>query len=336
MSDHRRVTLASVARASDVSVTTVSKVLNGHQDVAEGTRRRVEAQLARQGYRRRPRTTGKDVIHLVVHDLTSEWAMEVVAGVAELACERGLGVLLVQGSGDDAPDTDELLGLVTRHEPVGLVLAHTDPGSTLLPRLAARGMPCVVIDPREDGLSEVPSVGAANWAGGMAAARHVVSLGHRRIAAIAGPSTEMCALARLDGVRSALTAAELPLADEWIRWSPFTVEAGYQEAHALLSGRPAPTAIVTGNDLQALGAIQAARALGLAVPEDVSIVGFDDLPSARLSYPALTTVRQPLRQMAHESAALLVRMSVGDVPDPLHVDLATSLVVRDSTAPPRD
>jgi LacI family transcriptional regulator, xylobiose transport system transcriptional regulator len=334
MTRRRRVTLASIARASDVSVTTVSKVLNGHQDVSEMTRRRVEAQLRRQGYRRRPRPSSKDLIHLVVHDLTSEWAMEIVTGVAALASERGLGVVLAAGSGDRTARTEDLLGLVTRHEPVGVVLAFSDLGSALVARLGARGVPCVVIDPREDGPADVPSVGAANWAGGVAAARHLIALGHRRIAAIAGPSTTLCAMARLDGIRSALTAAELPLAEGWVRSSSFTVEAGYQHADALLSLEPTPTAIVAGNDLQALGAIQAARAHRLRIPEDLSIVGFDDLPLAALAYPALTTVRQPLRQMAYESAAIIVRMSAGDIPDPLHIDLATSLIVRDSTAPP--
>jgi LacI family xylobiose transport system transcriptional regulator len=317
-----------------VSVTTVSKVLNGHQDVAEKTRRKVEAQLRRQGYRRRPRLGRKDLIHLVVHDFTSEWAMEIVAGVAALASQRGLGIVLVAGSADGTVRNEELLGLVTRHEPVGVVLAFSDPRSTLVARLGARGVPCVVIDPLEDSPSDVPSVGAANWAGGVAAARHLIALGHRRIAAIAGPSTALCALARLDGIRSALLAAEVPLAEGWVRSSPFTVEAGFQNADALLSLEPAPTAIVAGNDLQALGAIQAARAHRLRIPEDLSIVGFDDLPSARLAYPALTTVRQPVRQMAYESAALIVRMSAGDLPDPVHVNLATSLIVRESTAPP--
>ena len=334
MSPHRRVTLASIARASHVSVTTVSKVLNGHQDVAEKTRRRVETQLQRQGYQRRHRPGSMDLIHLVGHEFESEWAMEIVAGVAALASEHRLGVVLVVETGGESAIPGDLLGLVTRHRPVGVVLAFSDPGSTQVTRLGARGVPCVIIDPTGDSPPGAFSVGAANWAGGVAAARHLIALGHRRIAAIAGPSTALCALARLDGIRSALVAADLPLADEWIRSSPFTAEAGYLQADALLSLVPAPTAIVAGNDLQALGAIQAARAHRLRIPEDLSIVGFDDLPSARLAYPALTTVRQPLRQMAYEAAARVVRMSGGSVPDPVQVDLATTLIVRESTAPP--
>ena len=334
MSPQRRVTLTSIARASHVSVTTVSKVLNGRQDVADKTRRTVEAQLQRQGYQRRHRTGSMDLIHLVVHELESEWAMEIVAGVAGLASERRLGVVLVIEKGGDSAAPGDLLGLVTRHRPVGVVLALSDPGSIHVTRLGARGVPCVIIDPTGDSPPGVPSVGAANWAGGVAAARHLVALGHRRIAAIAGPSTALCALARLDGIRSALVAADLPLAEEWIRSSPFTAEGGYRQADALLSLVPAPTAILTGNDLQALGAIQAARAHRLRIPEDLSIVGFDDLPSARLAYPALTTVRQPLRQMAYEAAARVVQMSAGSVPDPVQVDLATTLIVRESTAPP--
>ncbi len=334
MSPDRRVTLASIARASHVSVATVSKVLNGHQDVAEETRRKVEAQLQRQGYQRRHQSGSMDLIHLVVRELESEWAMDVVAGVAAMASEHRLGVVLVVETGGELATPGDLLGLVTRHRPVGVVLAVCDPGSIQVTRLGTLGVPCVLIDPTGDSPPGVPSVGAANWAGGVAAARHLIALGHRRIAAIAGPSTALCALARLDGIRSALVAADLPLADEWIRSSPFTTEAGYLHADALLSLVPAPTAIVAGHDLQALGAIQAARAHGLRIPEDLSIVGFGDLPSARLPYPALTTVRAPLRQMAYEAAARVVRMSAGSVPDPVQVDLATTLIVRESTAPP--
>jgi LacI family xylobiose transport system transcriptional regulator len=330
----RRATLASVARASHVSVTTVSKVLNGHEEVAEKTRLRVEAQLQRQGYQRRPQASTMDLIHLVLHELESDWAREIIAGVGLLASERGLGVVLVVETGREAATSPDWLGLVARHRPVGVVLAFSDPDSVQVSRLGARGVPCVVIAPTGDNPRGVPSVGAANWAGGVAAARHLIALGHRRIAAISGPSTALCALARLDGIRSALVAADLPLADDWVRSGPFTAEAGYQHADALLSLVPAPTAIVAGDDLQAVGAIQAARAHQLSVPEALSIIGFDDLPSARLAHPALTTVRQPVRQMAYEAAALAVRLSAGHVPEPVRVDLATSLVVRESTAPP--
>ena len=334
VSPRGRVTLASVARASHVSVTTVSKVLNGHEYVAEKTRRKVEAQLQRQGYQRRHRASTMDLIHLVVHELESEWAREIITGVAVLASERGLGVVLVVEAGGQAAAAADWLGLVARHRPVGVVLAFSVPYSIPVARLGARGVPCVVIDLTGDSPPGVPSVGAANWAGGVAAARHLIALGHRRIAVIGGPSTALYALARLDGVRSAFLAERLTLADTWVRSGPLTAEAGYRHADVLLSLVPAPTAIIAGNDLQAVGAMQAARAHQLRIPEDLSIIGFDDLPSAKLAHPALTTVRHPLRQMAYEAAALVVRLRAGNVPEPVHVDLATSLVVRHSTAPP--
>ncbi len=334
MAPHRRVTLASIARASGVSVTTVSKVLNGHRDVADPTRQKVEAQLQRQGYRRRPRPGDPDLIHLVVGDLRSEWGMEIVAGVVSLASEHDMGVVLVPHT-DGGPDpATNLLRLASRHPPVGVVLALAGPRSPLATQLDARGVPCVVVDPMGDCPPGVPSVGAANWAGGLAAARHVISLGHRRIAVIAGPETAAGAAARLDGFRSALQGADVPLGEGCVRFSAFTVEAGYRHTRSLLSLDPAPTAIVTGNDLQAVGAIQAVRAHGLRVPEDVSIVGFDDLSFASLVFPALTTVRQPLRQMGYEAASLSMRMRSGHAPVPVHVHLATTLVVRESTGPP--
>lgn len=334
MSPRRRATLASVARASHVSVTTVSKVLNGHEDVAEVTRRKVEAQLHRQGYQRRLRAGALDLLHLVVHEVESDWAWEIIAGVAAVARERHLGVVLVVEAGTESAPDEDWVGLAMRHRPVGVVLARSDPSHSQVARLGSRGIPCVLVDPTGDGGVDAPSIGAANWAGGVAAARHLIGLGHQRIAVIAGPSSAVHALARLDGVRSALVAAQVPLAEGWVRSGPFTAEAGYQHADALLSLVPAPTAIVAGDDLQAVGAIQAARAHRLRIPEDISIVGFDDLPAARLAHPELTTVRQPLRQMAYEAAGLVVRMSAGHAPESTHVDLATSLVVRKTTAAP--
>jgi LacI family xylobiose transport system transcriptional regulator len=202
-------------------------------------------------------------------------------------------------------------------------------------RLAARGIPFVLIDPAGDPVPGVPAVGSANWAGGVAATRHLIDLGHERIAAIAGPEDVMAALARLDGYRSALTAAHLPLDAELTRFGDFTRETGERHAHALLSLARPPTAIFAGSDLQALGVLHAAVARGLRVPEDLSVVGFDDLGIAELAVPRLTTIHQPLHEMAEQATRLLLRLLEDRPPEVTRVELATRLVVRDSTAPPR-
>src|SRR5690606_37923204 len=178
----------------------------------------------------------------------------------------------------------------------------------------------------------VPAVGSANWAGGLAAVRHLIELGHTRIAAITGPEDMMCSLARIDGYRSAMNAAGLPIREEWIRFGDFHLTGGARHAASLLTLDERPTAIFAGSDLQALGVLETARTLGLRVPDDLSIVGYDDIPLANWVSPRLTTVHQPLKEMGREAARLAIRLSQGPLASTPRVDLATSLVVRDSTA----
>jgi len=144
----------------------------------------------------------------------------------------------------------------------------------------------------------------------------------------------MCSFARVDGYRSAMNSAGLPIDESLIRFGNFQVDGGRDIARELLSRADRPTAIFAGSDLQALGVLDAARELSLQVPRDLSIVGYDDLPIAQWSSPALTTVHQPLMKMAEEAARLVLRMSDGEQTTSARMDLATHLVVRESTAPP--
>jgi len=144
----------------------------------------------------------------------------------------------------------------------------------------------------------------------------------------------MCSLARLDGYRTAMNSAGLAIDPAWIRFGDFHVQGGRSHTEELLALPNVPTAIFAGSDLQALGTLEAVRASGLRVPEDVSIVGYDDIPPARWVSPALTTVHQPLRRMGAEAASLAIRMGREGLPSIPRMDLATSLVVRQSTAPP--
>jgi LacI family transcriptional regulator/LacI family xylobiose transport system transcriptional regulator len=172
----------------------------------------------------------------------------------------------------------------------------------------------------------VPSVGATNWNGGLTATRHLLELGHRRIGMIAGPAKMLCSRAREDGYRTALETAGVPVDAHLIRHGDFHVARAYEEGRALLSLPDPPTAIFAGSDLQAFGLYEAARVLGLRVPDDLSVIGFDDLPMARWAWPPLTTIRQPLTEMA----ATATRIVLGDDTQ-MRVELATSLVVRQST-----
>jgi LacI family xylobiose transport system transcriptional regulator len=144
----------------------------------------------------------------------------------------------------------------------------------------------------------------------------------------------MCSHARIDGFRSAMTSAGLPINPDWVRFGNFHIEGGSVNGRELLSSADRPTAIFAGSDLQALGVLDAARSLGLRVPDDFSVVGYDDIPLAKWVSPTLTTVHQPLRRMAEEASRLVIRMSQAPLQTVPRMDLATTLVIRESTAPP--
>ncbi|MFD6025416.1 LacI family DNA-binding transcriptional regulator [Streptomyces griseoluteus] len=331
----RSATLAEIAREAGVSAPTVSKVLNGRADVAAATRTRVEELLRTHGYRRRrAEVTRSPLIELVFHELESAWAMEVIRGVENVARDAGLSVVLSESAGRLTPGrtwADQVAG--RRPHGVVLVLSGLDAAQQAL--LASRSVPFVVMDPAGDPGADVPSVGATNWQGGLAATRHLIDLGHTRIGAIGGPSRMMCARARLDGYRAALETAGLPADPALIREGDFHHESGHRLGLDLLGRPDRPTAVFAGNDLQALGLYEAARELGLRVPEDVSVVGFDDLPVARWVGPPLTTVRQPLTEMAEAAARLVLELGRGEREGTAtRLELATSLVVRSSTAAP--
>jgi DNA-binding LacI/PurR family transcriptional regulator len=179
----------------------------------------------------------------------------------------------------------------------------------------------------------VSSVGATNWSGGLAATKHLIELGHARIGIVTGPPDLLSSRARLDGYRAALETAGLSVDDQLVRWGDFRVDGGYQQAKVLLGLARRPTAIFAGNDLSALGALRAAREAALRVPEELSVVGFDDIPLSRWTSPALTTVHQPLTEMAALAVRILLE-SVENAGLKRRVELATDLVVRESTAPP--
>lgn len=333
----RRPTLAEVAHQAGVSVSTVSKVVNGHLDVSAKTRQQIEQLLEEHQYRprRSPARRPVGLIDLVFLDLDSSWAMQILAGVEEVAHEEGFGIVVsaVHDRSRSRPSRRWLDNVHARSsDGVVLVLSELSPDQQA--RLDALGVPVVVVDPIGAPAQNVPAVGTTNWAGGMAATQHLIGLGHTRIATISGPSRVMCSRARVDGYRSAMDAAGLSVPEGYVRHGDFRTPSGYTETHALLDLAEPPTAIFVGSDLMARGAYEALFERGLRVPHDVSVVGFDDLPEAAWAAPPLTTVRQPLSEMAQMATRMLLGLVAGQGPGTRRVELATELVERASTAPP--
>jgi DNA-binding LacI/PurR family transcriptional regulator len=330
-------TLTSIAADAGVSLSTVSKVLNGRTDVAPDTRERISHLLRRYGYHPESRL-GFGVVDLLLGagECTvgkgSPWAEEMIRGTVQAASAANHSVVVTPVS--TPREFDRWLELATVRGTHGaLSLLHL-PRSAELRQLATAGIPVVVIDPAEEPGADVRSVGTTNWQGGLSATRHLIELGHTRIAAIAGPATIWSSRARLDGYRAAMREAGLPVNEQLIRRDDFSVSGGQQQAAQLLAMSERPTAIVAGSDAMAFGVLQALRDAGLRAPDDVSVVGFDDVSVASWAAPALTTVRQPLAAMAATAFRMLRAGDDETAAQAHHIELATTLVVRDSTAPP--
>lgn len=336
----RRTTLATVAASAGVSVATVSKVVNGRADVAPTTRALVVDHLARHDYigRRPPAAApaAQPVVELVFDDELNAYATELVQGVLDAAAELGAAVSLsVRSHGASAaPGTPAVwaqnLAAAGRRAVIGVVNSLDTRHVTALSR--AR-LPLVVVDPIGLPRERVTSVGATNFAGGLAATQHLIGLGHRRIACVGNSPTAACSQARVQGFRGAMDAAGLPVPDAYVRFGRFRFEDGVTGGEAVLALPDAPTAVFAACDEVAAGVIEAARRRGLRVPDDLSVVGFDDTQLARTTSPPLTTVRQPLREMGGVAVRTALRLAAGEKLDSHHVELATTLVTRASTAP---
>jgi LacI family transcriptional regulator len=331
-----KVTITEIARQAGVSVPTVSRVVNGRSDVAPGTRARVEDLLRRHGYRKRASAAGARaaLLDLVFNDLDSPWAVEIIRGVEEVAHAAGVGTVVSAIHGRSGDAREWMQNLRARASD-GVILVTSVLEPVLHEELRILGVPIVVVDPAGSPALDVPTIGAANWAGGMAATEHLLRLGHRRIGLVAGPPRLLCSRARLDGYRAALEGAGIAVDESLIAPGDFYHESGFTGCNALLDLAEPPTAVFAASDQMALGAIEALRRRGLRVPEDMSVVGFDDLPEVRWSAPPLTTVRQPLAEMGKLAVRTVLRLARDEQPDSPRVELGTELVVRASTAPPR-
>jgi LacI family transcriptional regulator len=335
-------TLATVAASAGVSIATVSKVLNGRADVGPATRARVQTLLQQHDYvERRAEPPGRgaaqqSTVELVFHGRQSSYSIDILQGVLSAASESGVTVAIsVRPRHQRSAGVEPTATWVRRLAAAGrqaVIDVVDDVGRGDLIGLTKAGLPLVVIDPLNLPRRQVTSVGATNFAGGLAATEHLLGLGHQRIAYIGAETTSMYSQARLHGYRAALEAAGVEVPKAYVRNGGSHYEDGVAGAAALLS-RERPTGVFAATDELAAGAIEAARARGMRVPEDLSVVGFNDTEIARFLSPPLTTVRQPLREMGRIALRTALRLAAGETLDFHHIELATELVVRSSTAP---
>jgi len=333
-----RSTIRDVAAAAGVSIATVSRVLNGRPDVAAGTREAVLQAVRELGFSSnrsaRALSGGRtSLIGVTVPLVDIEYFSRIVAGIADALFEHDLQIVLAPTLHlRDRAATS--LARLTKGSTDGAVLILPEESNAELAALMQTGYPFVVVDPIEQLDDGVPTVSAANALGGRAATEHLLLLGHRRIGAITGVADWLASTERLSGYRSAFAAAGLLADPSLVVESGWAVEGGEEAASTLLDRHDPPTAIFAFNDNMALGALRAARSRGLRVPEDLSVVGFDDSEQATTVAPALTTVRQPLAEMGRMAVSLLVRLLESRPVQGIGIELQTRLVVRESSASP--
>jgi LacI family transcriptional regulator len=339
---HGRVTIRQVAEQAGVSIATVSRVVNGHADVSVQTRETVRRVMRERGYPASPRArtvrpaagparTGLvGVIMPVVHP---GYFAVILSGAAEALYEHDMRAVLCPTRHSRSREAS-LLERLAHGATDGAILVLPEESTAELLELTARGLPLVVVDPLRELAAGFPVVSAAHSAGATLATRHLLELGHRRIAAISGPPGWLASQERLRGYHAALAGQGVLPDPAVIVSSDFTVDGGRTAAVALLDLPEPPTAIFAFNDSMAIGAMQAARARGLRLPAELSVVGFDDTSEAVSVVPGLTTVRQPLAEMGRIAVSLLLRQIEDHRIEPMRVELETTLVIRESSAPP--
>jgi LacI family transcriptional regulator len=336
----QRVTVRDLAAETGMSIATVSRVLNNQPNVAPDTRELVRRAAERLSGRTagppavRNRMT-RDAVYLRCPYLLTDYFGLIVSSIAETLESHGTPLLL--NAGEAAQQAEVLPTLAARPGLGGAIIVLPPEPSEQLVDLRARGFPFVVVDPRTPMPRDIAAVSAAHFAGARSISTHLVELGHRRIGVLAGPHNWLASDARLAGHASVLANVGVLPDPRLARSGEPTAQFGYHAAGELLDLPEPPTALIGFNDKVAVGALAAAAQRGLRVPEDLSVAGFDDIDLAQATRPLLTTVRQPLQEMGRLAVSLLIRLMERQRLDALHVELATELVIRDSTgpAPPR-
>jgi LacI family transcriptional regulator len=338
-SRNSRLTIREVADLAGVSAATVSRVLNGRNEVSERARDAVMRVVQEHGYSTnrtaRGLSAGRTGLAGVTLPLLHHTYFSVIlAGAGEAFYEHDMRMVLCPTQHEHDREVT-LLERLMQGTTDGAVLVLPEESSEELSALHEHGYPFVIVDPNKPPGERVPTVSAAHSSGASEAVEHLLALGHRRIAAVTGPHGWIATEERLRGYHGALATGGVMPTPQLEVESDFSVSGGRKAMLELLALDDPPTAVFAFNDMLAIGAMEAARESGLRIPEDLSIVGFDDTFEALIVTPALTTVRQPLAEMGRMAVALLVRLLQRQRIEALHIELETQLVVRQSTAPPR-
>lgn len=330
MLQRNRVTINDVARTAGVSVATVSKVINGRYGVAASTLVKVQEVIEQLGYEsslvaRSLRSSRTNVIGILVAEF-EPFSTELLKGTSQAIAGTGYELLAYSGGGSTTPKVGWEKRYLSR-----LSGTLIDGAILVTPTVveADSGVPVVAVDPHA-GPAGLPTIDSDNFAGAVTATEHLLRLGHRRIGFLAGrPDLESSRL-REEGYRAALAAAGLAVDPELVRVAGYRRETAHSPARELLTLDEPPTAIFAANDQSALGALDVARELGLSVPDDLSLIGFDNIPESAMTTPPLTTINQPIQRMGSEAITLLIRLMNGDADPDTHLTLPTELVERGS------
>ena len=333
------VTLRDVARLAGVSTTTVSRTLSKPQRVNSETRDRVQQAAEALGYTgnemaRSLRQQDTRTIGLIISDILNPFHAQVAGGLERYASEQGYSAILCN-SDEDVNKERASLELLRRHRVMGIVLEPTEGSRAEVEAIVRSGIPVVEVD-RVSGAVGAASVLSDNIGGAAVAARYLLSLGHRRIATIAGDQQLTSGRERLDGFRAALETADISLPDAWIVTGRYTDDEGYRAARTLFSASvKKPTGLFVANIEMTVGALQAIRELGLRVPQDVSVISFDDARWATLITPPLTVVAQEPDALGRTAARLILDAVIrpGHTLAPTVHRLPTHLIARGSCLP---
>jgi len=328
------VTIRDVARRAGVAVGTVSHHLNGSARVAAGTARRVQAAIEELGYRidlsaRSLRARRTQSVGLVLPNISNPFYAEVARAIEHALWDEGFQTLLCDSSQDPERERMHLEGLESRRVD-GILMIRTADWRLPRARLLRPRVPIVFVDRGVDGM---PSVTTDNRLGGELAARHLAELGHRAIAILAGENAVGNVRERLAGFKTELQRHGVAVRARDVATGPQAVELG-QEVARWMGRHPHPTAVFATNDIVAIGAWRQLLGMGLRIPEDVSLIGFDDIEMSSLVLPPLTTVRQDKSAMGREAASVLLHVLAGETPRARLTLIPPRLVVRGSTGPP--
>ncbi|GIL14046.1 MAG: LacI family transcriptional regulator [Chloroflexota bacterium] len=330
-------TIGDVAKRAGVSAMTVSRVINNSGYISQETRERVEQAIAELGYvpnalARSLRFKRTKTIALILTDITNPFFTTLARGIEDAASEQGFSVIFCNT--DESQDEEaEYLSVVVQKQVDGVLLVPASSSSESVTFLRDRGVPCVLLDRRLPGAA-VDTVRGDSEAGAYQLTRHLLDLGHRRIALLNGPSSVSTAEDRLAGYRRALDEAGLSSAASVYEGS-YTVEGGYRTAKKMLAAAPRPTAVFAANNFIAIGALRVLREAGLRVPDNLSLVAFDDLPTTMMIDPFFTVIGQPAYEMGQRATQLLLEHLAGQSPaEPQEIVLPAQLIVRRSSGPP--